>query len=292
MITVAQFDNSVNAEKWRSLFEKSWKYLKDNNKLKTRDANENGKIAFSNLAHYFSYLEDLISENPMYLMLPIDEEPFEINANTREIKIPSAFSKCSGVQSDNNAEIITFTIDRYFDYQDLSLAQIAIQWINETTNAEAVSIINLIDLETYGKENKIRFGWPLTSEMTAAAGKLKFAVRFFMKNEKSGEYDYLFNTLPASIPIKETLSHKDGLRENTVGIDYFKTFVKNSNNPSYTIPQPVVFQKDLPEIASIGEDDTLTLSVRAASADLNPINYQWYYDEDKYDVYEWTSERP
>jgi hypothetical protein len=105
MITLLNHESN-NWDKYNVLFKKAWKYLlrpdpeqptKTLLKSEDKEAADDGKEAFSNLAHYFSYIKELISHDPLYLMLPIDEAPFEINANTREIKIPADFAKCSGV---------------------------------------------------------------------------------------------------------------------------------------------------------------------------------------------------
>lgn len=289
MITLLNH-NSQNWEKYSVLFKDAWADLKAKGRLTDRDAAKTDAVAFSNIQHYLSYIQELMDIDKKYLLLPLDEAPFEINANTREIKIPPEFAKCSGVQTDNYAEIITFTIDRYFDYKDLLNATIAVQWVN-ANNEAGISIIDLIDKETLGSENKIRFGWPLVGEMTAAAGSLKFAVRFFTQQvDESGkkQFSYIFNTTPASIPIKSTLNVDfDG--ENVIKKDddfnVFKTFVTNSMNPSYAIPTAVQFTSDdasipsmnLPESADIDIDtDDLTLFAYAITKDLNPIVYEWY----------------
>lgn len=284
MITMLNHD-SHNWDKYNVLFEKAWTDLKKEDKLDEIDAANKDKTAFADLAHYFAYINDLIKINPLYVMLPIDEAPFEINANTRTIKVPGDFAKCSGVQSDNYAEIVTFTIDRYFDYKDLSQAQIAVQWVNESANpkVEGVSFIELIDLETYGAENKIRFGWPLTAEMTAAAGNLRFAVRFFTTSTDENNkiaFNYIFNTTVASIPIKSTLNidfNSDNIIKKTNDLELFTSYITNSANPSYGIPTPVVFTENLEQKAAIDlNTNTLTLMASARTQDKNPIVYEWY----------------
>jgi hypothetical protein len=61
MITTASFNNeTLNSTEWNKLFEKSWTVLYDRGKLLPKDIEafeEDGQIAFTNLAHYFSYLE-------------------------------------------------------------------------------------------------------------------------------------------------------------------------------------------------------------------------------------------
>ena len=287
MISMAKLSNDTNSKLWQKLFKKSWLALGNpkNDALKgvDKDAYLSGKTSFANLAHYFSYLEQLIKIDPAYLMLPIDETPLSIDANSRIINVPPAFTECSGVQSDNYAEIVTFTIDRYFDYKDLDLAEIVVQWKNG--NTEGVSKIVLKDLETYADQNKMRFGWPLTSEMTAAAGKLYFAVRFFTVDAQTQEIDYLLSTAPASITIKSTLELKGDLRSvPDKDTDYFTKAIKNSSNPSYKEPTPVIFKDSLPE-AIIKADNSLDLTARATTKDGNALTYIWEYKKYEYTPY-------
>jgi hypothetical protein len=136
MITTANFDlNGELLTKYNQIFTDAWTALVDRNLLRgdaDKTAAANGQTAFADLQHYLSYIEQLVRIDPLYLMLPIDEEPFSIDTNTRTINPPKGFGgKCCGVASDNYAEILTFTVDRYFDYQDLSMTNIGIQWINE-----------------------------------------------------------------------------------------------------------------------------------------------------------------
>lgn len=309
MITLLNHD-SQNWSKYNVLFEKAWGDLLHPNKndlsktlLKPLDkaAADKGKTKFADLAHYMAYIKELTSISPLYLMLPIDEAPFEINANTREIKVPPEFEKCSGVQNDNYAEIITFTIARYFDYKDLSEAQIAVQWRNETTKIEGVSFIQLIDLETFGSEGLIRFGWPITSEMTSEPGDLTFAVRFYTSNtDENGNivFNYLLNTVSKSVPIKKTLNidfndPKIIKKANDLGL--FTSYITNSMNPSYGIPTQVSFIKNLPNTDNIKSDNTLKLTVQCNTKDGNPITYEWFYEEIGFKEYtpaEWPTERP
>ena len=79
------------------------------------------------LEEYFSWISNLGRINRKYTILPLDEDHFEINANTRAINIPASFKKNGvAVQGDDLAEILYFKIDRYFDYMDLNNCDIYI----------------------------------------------------------------------------------------------------------------------------------------------------------------------
>lgn len=225
---------------------------------------------------------DLLETNkPVYMLLPLDEAPFVINANARSVTIPAEFAKCGAVKGDNYCEIATFVIDRYFDHKDLAEANIAVQWVN-ANNEEGISHIQLIDLES--EEGKIRFGWPLIEDITRYPGQVKFAIRFFVPSATdANKFNYLLNTLPSVLTVKDSLNviNPKHIHEN----DYneFKSFIKNSQNPAYTIPVSPFFTEvnggiDLPKYAAVDlESNELALQAQAVAADLGDITYKWFY---------------
>lgn len=254
------------------------------------NADEIAAGKFLSLDGYFAHMNHLVSVQPKFVMIPSDESPFEINANTRTISVPANFSKCAGVVGDNMCEIVTFTIDRYFDYTDLANARICVQWkLPAKAGEEAeegISHIGLIDLNTVS--GKIRFGWPLTEALTKAAGNISFAVRFYVEKtvtdadgQSQTQFVYLFNTLPATIPIREGLniSGEDVIVEQGI-TDLFKNFVENSNNPSYPMPTPVTYVKNLDKQDKVDEaSDTLVLRAQATTSGSGYIKYDWYLKE-------------
>lgn len=242
---------------------------------------------FLSLDGYFAHIKDLISIEPKFAMIPSDESPFAIDANARTISVPSSFSKIAGVVGDNMCEIITFTIDRYFDYVDLAHASICVQWkLPGADGEEGISYIGLKDLVT--TSGKIRFGWPLTSALTKQAGNITFSVRFYLTEEvenldgeKESRFVYLFNTLPATLPIRAGLSVEgdDVIIEQGVQ-DLFKDFVSNSTNPSFPMPKPVSYTDNLISQDKIDENtDKLVLQAQATTAGDGWIDYKWYLKE-------------
>ena len=269
MITV--YDSSNYAQ--TVLFNKAYQHLKLANKL-TQQELDAGQ--FVNLDGYFAHMKDLVELSPSYAMIPSDEKPFEINANTRTVLVPADFAKCAGVVGDNMCEIITFTVDRYFDYVDLATTTICVQW--KTPTSTGISHIGLRDLTTVS--GKMRFGWPLTNKLTETAGNIVFAVKFF--KTEADKTVYVLNTTPATIPIKDSLNlnSNDVIVENTD--DLFIQAVSNSMNPSYSIPATPSFNVlNLPDYAKIDKaTDTLVLKAQASAADAGHIDYQWYFTED------------
>jgi hypothetical protein len=137
--------DTKNRAKYQVLFETAENVLKNAENLPAGIDRESIEIATLN--QYFAYLQDLITvssnENikSYFLRLPLDEELFEINANTRAISIPRNFSSNGvGVQGDETAEIVYFSIDRFFDHTDLAddSINIVIQWETRDKNKETI----------------------------------------------------------------------------------------------------------------------------------------------------------
>ena len=270
MITV--FNAQNYAQQW--FFDKAFALLKGKNLL---NAEEVKYGRFLSLDGYFAHMQDLVLTDPVYTMIPSDEEPFVIDANARTISIPAAFNKCAGVVGDNMCEIVTFTIDRYFDYVDLATAEICVQW--STVDGEGISHIGLRDLETV--PGKIRFGWPLTGELTKKAGNVTFAVRFFIKDQD--KFVYLLNTLSTSITIRPTLILTNPNVDPHDATSEFGKFIQNSENPTYPTPAPVYFNNKpglnlLPQ-AKIDANDQLKMRAQAVVSDNGHIVYNWYFKE-------------
>lgn len=112
--------NSENAGRYKALFEEASAALKNIDDGETYDE-------IYDLEGYFSVLEQLSNIDIKYTILPLDEEYFKIDANTRTIEVPSSFKKNGiAVQGDEVAEIIYFKIARYFDFTDLNSTDIVI----------------------------------------------------------------------------------------------------------------------------------------------------------------------
>lgn len=270
MITV--FNAQNYAQQW--FFDKAFALLEGKNLL---NADEIKYGRFLSLDGYFAHMRELVLADPVFTMIPSDEEPFVIDANARTISIPAAFNKCAGVVGDDMCEIVTFTVDRYFDYVDLATAQICVQW--STSEGEGISHIGLRDLETVS--GKIRFGWPLTSEMTKKAGPITFAVRFFMKDPDTDKFVYLLNTLSTTITIRPTLILQNPGMDATDVTSLFGQFVQSSTNPTYPDPAPVYFNNNpglnlLPQ-DKIDANDQLIMKAQAVVSDNGHINYNWYF---------------
>lgn len=242
---------------------------------------------FTDIADYYSHMKDFMDiGKPIYLLLPLDEGHFTIDANTRSITVPPEFNACGGVTNDNLCEIATFTIDRYYDYTDLAnpSIQVAVQWKNAAGH-EGVTAINLIDLDTFFDLGKIRFGWPISKEVTEKEGAVTFAVKFYMV-DGNGNPSLILNTLPATINIKKGLTIDPNNAITEVLDTQLGAVVANNISDIGNYPTGVKFVdyswKDSttsPKTEKINSDNTLVLTARAHTADYNELDYSWYRAE-------------
>lgn len=250
---------------------------------------ENDEGRFLSLDDYFAHMADLLLLNPTYMMLPLDETTFDINANSRAISAP----KIVVLQNDQIAETVIFTIDRYFDYMDLNNAEIWVQWSAPGKNGtirEGSSRIEMKDIASV--PGKIRLGWPLDSDITKEPGTVKYSVRFWNKGvindgENGPEEEkvvYSFNTLTSTLTISPSLQPEidfTSVPNAPIRDNIFVRAIRNSQITSegVVVPLEPLFSEpgqDLPVEASL-VDDTLTLRAQATVGDTGHIAYEWYY---------------
>lgn len=175
-----------------------------------------------------------------YSILPIQEDYFEIDANTRTITVPEVFRKNGlGVMGDNTAETIYFKINRYFDAMDLNTADIYIQWENSNGD-KGISKEWVRDIDTF--DDFMVFGWVLGNNITKSSGTIKFSIRF-IKTKQGQTPDekivtYSFSTLNAQALINpaldfdvNTLAYDDTLN-NILASNFQNTNTKTDSDIS------------------------------------------------------------
>lgn len=195
-----------NRAKYEQLFEEA------NELLQLQD---NARI--SGLKTYFSKIRTIYEKadddnKPKFIRLPLDEDLFSIDLNSRQINIPASFKKAGlGVQGDKFAEIVYFSVDRYFDATDLSLTDIYVVW----ENSKGHKYIDKAYMpDTVSDTDKIIFGWGIGEEITDHPGAIKFSIMFtegkMLDNLDTPEIDesqllYRLNTLPATLNVNSGL---------------------------------------------------------------------------------------
>lgn len=297
--------SAENASKYNVLFDKAAKALMQN---PPEGLSITPDFSINSLNEYFGYLEDLVNMsstdeniNRFFARLPLDEDFFEIDANSRAIKVPNtSFGRYGvGVEGDELAEVVYFTIDRFFDSTDLASddINIIIQWEAKDSSKKTIAGIS----KNFGKDietipGKIIFGWPISHEITESAGSVKFAVRFYQINQpttsgESASLVYSFSTLPAEVSINASLNY-DLINKAVQEIDHGKIITSRIRNigiydasvpapgePIVTIPLYVMSPEgnelvhiiDLPS----SENSEIKLAISAKRYDIGAIGYDW-----------------
>lgn len=263
--------NENNSDKYRKLFTEAYEFLESLN----NGSVTSGRGQFSSLAEYYGHIADLFDQQKYeYIMVPLDEDPFEINLNTRTITVPRGFSKCASVQTDMLAETIIFISDRYFDYMDLANTEIYVQW-TAPDGFKGATRVEMKDLES--EPGKIKFAWPLNDAITKVPGVVKFAVRFFrITNDSSKELVYSLNTLDSEIIIKAALQPNGPSEiESPVNDNWFKKAIVNSNYAATGVNPPVqpIYTNPGTDIAIMAADEDGTLVVTPVSSVTNEVGY-------------------
>lgn len=179
-----------NTTKYKALFEKVSEIL-------------NIEPAISTLDEYFQHLHEISLKDPSLIILPLDEEKFFIDGNSRKITVPQAFTKNGvGVQGDHYAEYIYFEIDRYFENIDFGSPSITavVEFIDANQQKHFTKAwIKYTD----EKSSKVTIGWPITQDVTSKAGSIKFSVRLFELEGNS--YKRSFGTLIGQLVVNPSL---------------------------------------------------------------------------------------
>ena len=262
--------------------------------------------SITSLEEYFSFIVELNKINSAYTILPLDEEVFTIDANSRTITVPPSFAQNGiSVQGDEVAEIVYFRIDRFYDATDLATKKIYIQW-TAPNGKKGVSAPWVIDIES--EPNFIIFGWPLSSIITEAAGTVQFSVRFYSIDEESEKINYSLATLNQTAQIKPSLNFDlENLVTDGLAIDDCQAlidgrFENTIPSGSSAIAEPPVWvvdfddapnaehnfrtveDKDLNEVtiyAALTEDENgftnlpYTAMAQAKAEDAGQISYYW-----------------
>lgn len=252
---------------------------------------------------------DLIhSEGRRYTMLPLDEEVFMVDANTREIAVPESFKKNGiAVQGDKYAEIVYFVVDRFYDITDLDACDCYIQWTNAAGD-KGVSVPWVIDIVS--EPNKMIIGWAVSEKISLKAGSVKFALRFFQWDKKEDDtIRFSWSTQTQTAQVKTALdftllgapgendpyyaeiegSENSGIIDRIANSNSHIAGVEPAERPEilknlegvYIDPEADVAYVDLidnvayPELE--GFENIYPLEVQARSTDGGAISYTWKY---------------
>lgn len=252
------------------------------------DRSEDG--TFVTLEQYFNYIETIKRSgrgDHFLLSLPLDEGLIDINVNTRNITIPKDFIS-TVVQNDALAETMVFTVDRFIENIDLANAdEIYVQWSapnGEGGIREEATIVRLIDRED---SKKIKFGWPISKEVTLHPGKVSFSAVFVIKNPNNpAEVNFRLNTLPETFEVKPALQPNITTDVTDVGTAFYYA-IRNNRYPGQgmTAPQPPTFRAPgldlqnndpVEKLKLEKEEDVLKFEAQAIVTDIGRLTYNWF----------------
>ena len=274
-------------------------------------------VEIKTLDNYFSHLRDLIygpndcllkSDKPedkikiqngyKFLRLPVDEPRFIINANTREIIVPEEFKKNGiAVIGDEAAEVLFFEVDRFYDAMDLAMLKTEIYWHNPSTPNDmnrTESFLNIVESNPNTGDEKLVFGWPISSNITREAGKITFSVRFYHEDEVNNDgtvsIKYSLATLPQTVFVNNGLVHSDNAMQDNRFYDILESRIWNTsninNNTKPNAPHIVVYSDENNTIQSYTGGTIVTvdnnivdefkLYVQGDANVSSAITYKWY----------------
>lgn len=166
---------------------------------------------------YYSLYHRIQSENApsLAILLPSDEKIYKVDLNSRTIEAPEFLS----VERDHKAEILYFTINRFYDFFDLTQAICVINYVNALGEPRAY-VVPFYDIDTFGDEDLILFPWVIDNEVAKAPGEVSYSMRFYKLNDSGKAYLFNVNTLPAKSKILHGIGKVEDVDTET---DYLAT---------------------------------------------------------------------
>lgn len=214
-----------------------------------------------------------------YIHAPFNEPDFTIDTNTRVITVPPEFTKNGvGVMGDHLAEILFFTMPRFFDVVDLlESTNINIYWYN--SGVRELQYHKATPVVKYAVGDTLYLGWAISELASVAAGNVEFFFEFEHTNA-DGLVDFRLETQPAKVSIKPTLS----LDKNATEADSYNDIVYSRAIYSPIINSltaaPARITTNLTEGHLDFDPDTnnITLHIDAVSPDDGDLLFNWNWN--------------
>ena len=136
---------------------------------------------------------------PCLVEIPKNKKFYQIDLESRKINSPDFLS----IEDDHLSNVIYFSVDRFFDYMDLSTVSCVI--IYQTPDGQShMYPVPYYDVFTFSKEGKMVIPWNINNIVTKDYGTITYFFRFFkiegdvLDNAKLA---YNLNTLSATSKI-------------------------------------------------------------------------------------------
>lgn len=287
-------------DEYTRLFAEATEFLNREDVAVNGDTWTKGSSKINSLASYYFQLQNILLEEnaakgiEKFLVLPLDEPIFEINANNRAINIPTEFRQNGiGALGDKGAEILYFSINRYFDAMDFgsSDVQIYVQWENAKGETGIAGIFNK---DISSDPNHIYFGWEINDVITKSAGAIKFSIRILVLDSDLKTIIYNFNTLTATVGVNSTLHYDFDYasveKSAEVATRIKNRIVKSPGVTSYKLTPPTFIEpKEDITIDLVKQDNevySVDLTALAASIEdetviSESVQYFWFQVDEK-----------
>lgn len=156
----------------------------------------------TNMQEYYDLLYRIQDQNKpsLAVLIPSDETIYDVDLATRTINGPAFL----GVEADHRSEVIYFKVDRYYDHMDLINTVCLIQYQNAKKES-GLYVVPFYDADTFIDEDKLLIPWCISGQVAAAAGKVKYSIRFYSIDDSKSELTYNLSTIETTTDIKESL---------------------------------------------------------------------------------------
>ena len=171
---------------------------------------ENGNPKLDEQGNVIMKTKNPYNNKPLLsFILPSDEKTFDVDLSSRTISVPTFLS----VSKDHRAETVYFLVDRFFEYKDLATTSCMIEFINAEGKGGFYPV-PFYDISSYPRyfsededgnqvvyEAKMIIPWCIEGDVTAAAGPVQFALRFYELDETKKAFSYNVRTLVATAQV-------------------------------------------------------------------------------------------
>lgn len=219
---------------------------------------------------------------PIYIRAPFGEPEFTIDTNTRVINVPSEFTKNGvGVVGDHLAEILFFTLPRFFDVMDLYACDKYVYWHNTALKGE--DAVNHVErpIAVYVDGDNLHFGWALSKELTTVAGVVEFGIEFVHRT--NGAADFRLVTQPAKLTVKAALEFDnyealESAPEDYQNLIYTRDVYSNIINSLSAAAPVIVTDLDPENNVFDATENNINFEIAATSPDNGQILYNWVWN--------------
>ena len=123
------------------------------------------------------------------LRIPENEKIYNIDLSKRTIEAPEFLS----VETDIDAEVIWFKVDRFFDTIDLYSGTCWIIYTNAAGNSYFYAAPMQVTCGQYGNDYLL-IPWLISKEVADKSGTVRFSFQFFKLSEDYQRFLYILNT--------------------------------------------------------------------------------------------------